>query len=122
MRSGIRKINSRVFERCKTSPPMVSLMSSACGSGTSSLVTIAGPRGGERIETLTQRPLTRSHLHVSRSYIVHDRVAEGMLLPSGSRNALTARPDDEREFGFVIGLLRLLRQDDGGTRPVEGGR
>src|ERR1700722_7457245 len=64
------------------------------------------PKGGERIETLTQRPLTRSHLHVSRSYIVHDGVAEDVLLPSSRRNALTALPNDEREFGFVIGLLR----------------
>jgi len=64
------------------------------------------PEGRERIETLPQRPLTRSHLHVSRTYIIHDRVAEDVLLPSVSGNALTARPNDEGEFGFVVGLLR----------------
>jgi hypothetical protein len=59
------------------------------------------PKGRERIETLPQTSLTRSHLHVSRTYIVHDRVAEDVLLPSVSGNALTARPDDEGEFGLV---------------------
>ena len=77
------------------------------------------PKGRERIETLPQTSLTRSHLHVSRTYIVHDRVAEDVLLPSVSGNVLTARPDDEGEFGFVIELLRSLRQDDSGTWSVE---
>jgi hypothetical protein len=64
------------------------------------------PKGRERVETLPQRPLTRSYWHVSRTYIVHDGVAEDVLLPSVSGNVVAARPDDEGEFALVIRLLR----------------
>ena len=47
MRSGIRKISSRVLECCGSLPPIVNLMLRECGSGISSLVTIAGPRGAK---------------------------------------------------------------------------
>src|ERR1700722_11584372 len=64
------------------------------------------PKRRERIETLPQRPLSRGHLHISRTYIVHDCVAEDMLLPNAGGNILTAFSDDEGEFSLVIGLLR----------------
>ena len=43
--SGMRNTISRVFELCSVSPPISSEISSACGSGISSLVTIQGPMG-----------------------------------------------------------------------------
>jgi len=42
---------------------------------------------------------TGRHLHISRTYIVHDRVAKDVLFPGISGNTLTARSDDEGEFG-----------------------
>ena len=47
MRSGIRKISSRVLECCSSLPPTVNLMLRESGSGSSSLVTITGPKGAK---------------------------------------------------------------------------
>ena len=74
MRSGIRKISSRVLESCSSLPPIVNLMLRECG--TSSLVTDRRSKGREGVEAIPQRPLTGGHLNVARAHVIHDRVTE----------------------------------------------
>ena len=72
MRSGIRKISSRVLECCSSLPPIVNLMLRECGSGTSSLVTIAGPRGAKVSKLFPKQPTRGGHLNIARAHVIHE--------------------------------------------------
>jgi len=116
MRSGIRKISSRVLESCSSLPPIVNLMLRECG--TSSLVTDRRSKGREGVEAIPQRPLTGGHLNVARAHVIHDRVTEDVFLPSVRRNVFSALADDKCKFSFVVRLLGELRQYDRRMRSV----
>jgi hypothetical protein len=118
MRSGIRKISSRVLECCSSLPLIVNLMLRECGSGTSSLITIAGPRGAKLSKLFHQRPLRGGHLNVARAHVIHDRVTEDVFLPSVRRNVFSALADDKCKFSFVVRLLGEFRQYDRRMRSV----
>ncbi len=116
MRSGIRKISSRVLECCNSLPPIVNLMLRECGD------LIFGydrrPKGREGVEALPQRPLRGGHLNVARAHVIHDRVTEDVFLPSVRRNVFSALADDKCKFSFVVWLLNELRQYDRRMRSV----
>jgi len=49
-----------------------------------------------------------AHLHIARSYVVDDRVAENVRHRSCARDVLAALADDHGQFGFVVDLRRHL--------------
>ena len=77
-----------------------------------SAVTSQGTQWAEGVKRLAHQPLCGGELKVARAHIVEVHVAEDVLLPVGGGNAASALADHEREFGFVVGLRGVLRQND----------
>jgi len=83
MRSGIRKISSRVLE-----VPQKLATDSQCE--------VEGIC--EDVEAVLKRPLRDRHLNVARAHVIHDRETGDMFLPSVHRNVFFPLTDKRMEL------------------------
>jgi hypothetical protein len=115
--AGTSKIMSEVTEFCRESPFTRVAIRRAFGSGISSLVMIAGPRGAKVIETLSTTKLSTAPtgLPVAGRYIIRCGVPEDGVESPILCNILALPSDDDRQLAFVIDRVaaQVRGQDDG---------